>query len=614
MIFTIELDAFLPHMFPTPGLYDLTPKIGRQRIGLTRQSSQRPRPLLQSNNSLANVRRDTPTRTLAKVSDPVKHEDPEEDILPSPVDIDSSDDCLEADLPVNPSRTMPPRVASHEVEEEDIFRPPDGSDSSDDDGRANMKKIVFTNGSSQPGSQATKSTNTQKTKAKNTTINASVATSKARRSTRTEIVSTQDGGSSSPKRKSQEEPSSYGSGMVDAFGWVNSKKPKTKRSSQARYGKTTRQEDSPQKKFQKYDLGSDFEDSPKKKSISNQNLDLDSRASTPKKLIKISDLSSPAPTPDSTRKEFVMRDIDSSPLKKRDEPETLFNNPMDLSIASEVSESRPEDSLVASRKLRGRKKKQALEEPPLTQLPSFKMYDDMEELIGAARSMVDLEKDQLELIEDDFPTMIQRARCPMCNKPVDIDDLKAYGNMDTRKQEKFCQSHQKKTALEDWDAKGYPEIDWDHLDARISKHFKFIKKLINGGKSPYRDMFQQIVDTGQDRNLLKMNTNLIPGYFGGRGLRAISEIIMHEFTPLIKKRAVKDKLIAARTVVDFVQYVLVPEVTVLMIMEDMDVEVEEARDILKESAIIGELVHEEIKEVVTKRVNNSEDDDDDLDP
>jgi hypothetical protein len=198
------------------------------------------------------------------------------------------------------------------------------------------------------------------------------------------------------------------------------------------------------------------------------------------------------------------------------------------------------------------------------------------------------------------------AQCPMCKQVVDPEHLKKFGYMNTRMQEKFCQSHQKKSAYEEWKTKGYPDIDWTNLDSRIASHHSFIKKVITGADSHYRRVLEDNVRSGKERNLLKSTTNLTPGYYGNRGLRAISENIMQEFTPLLKKKAVKDKVMAARGVTGFVQSVIVPEVAVLLIKEDMDVEVEEARDILANSADIGELVHDEIRDVVTRRVNDSE--------
>jgi hypothetical protein len=81
---------------------------------------------------------------------------------------------------------------------------------------------------------------------------------------------------------------------------------------------------------------------------------------------------------------------------------------------------------------------------------------------------------------------------------------------------------------------------------------------------------------------------------------------MSKFTPLLKKRVVKDRLMAARGVTGFVQSVLVPEVAILLIEEDMNIEAHEAIAVLRESVKIGELVHEEIRDVVTRRAENSD--------
>lgn len=216
-----------------------------------------------------------------------------------------------------------------------------------------------------------------------------------------------------------------------------------------------------------------------------------------------------------------------------------------------------------------------------------------------------------EEVEDDIHlTMTQRARCPMCKAHVSSDELRAFGPMNIKKQERFCRSHRKREAEEEKELKGYPDIDWKNLDSRISKHHSFIKKLINGEESHYRGRLSEKVNAGKERSLLTTTTNLTPGYYGARGLRVISENIMRKFTPLLKKQMVQDRLMSSRGFTPYVQAVLVPELAVLLIMEDMNVGIEEARDILDDSASFGELLNEEIREVVKKKVDDSEDSDD----
>ena len=283
--------------------------------------------------------------------------------------------------------------------------------------------------------------------------------------------------------------------------------------------------------------------------------------------------------------------------------------------SQDISGTDPDGSLPATTTRNARN--MPADEPLATQTATFKLPCIDEVLIGTAQSLASSASAVLPAIsttlsddddEDDFAAVAHRARCPMCNKPVDAEDISAIGEMNTRMQERFCRSHQKKTALDDWQLKGYPDIDWEMLDSRISKHHKYIKRLINGENSYYRRTFNEKINAGKDRSLLKLTSNLTPGYYGPRGLRAISENIMGRFTPLLKRRSVKDRLISARGVTPYVQSVLVPEVAVLMIMDDLAVDIEEARDILTESSAIGELVNEEIRDVVRRRVDDSDED------
>ena len=328
---------------------------------------------------------------------------------------------------------------------------------------------------------------------------------------------------------------------------------------------------------------------------------------------------SPVSTPESVRKFRTVPSIPDSPPTKEDGQYPQFKKPdLDLSFDDNELPNLGTDTASPTRTRRAQRQIPQ-DEHPATQYPIFKAYDlgldgDIAE---NAQSLLKEYKDTLPFVStgltesDDFATMTQLGRCPMCGKAVNPADLRAYGDMNTRQQEKFCRSHQRKTAKEDWTLKGYPEINWKHLNSRISKHHSFIQKLVKGGRSHYRDVLEENVNAGKDRTLLKMTSNLTPGYYGSRGLHVISESIMQKFTSLLKKRAVRDRLMAARGVTGFVQAVLVPEVTVLLITEDMSVSIDEARDILAQSAGIGELVHEEIKDVVVRRLDDSENEGDD---
>lgn len=322
---------------------------------------------------------------------------------------------------------------------------------------------------------------------------------------------------------------------------------------------------------------------------------------------------SPEPTPKSARN---FRHLSLTPAKEERESQPVFKR-IDfdgMDDVFDISTTDPDRTLPTPS---GIIENKMVEASPETQKQAFKTYGFDDSLVEEAQALVQDSKDDLSVsartsIKDDtFATMTQRARCPMCNALVDPAEIRAYGNMNIRMQEKFCRAHRKKTAEKDWEEKGYPAINWEKLDSRISKHHALIKKLINGEDSYYRELMEDKVNAGKDRSLMKMTSNLTPGYYGTRGLRAISENIMHKFTPLLKKRIVEDKLMSARGFTPYVQSVLVPEVASRLIMEDLSVTLEKARDVLTESVEVGELLNDEIRDVVKRRIEDSEDEDED---
>lgn len=206
----------------------------------------------------------------------------------------------------------------------------------------------------------------------------------------------------------------------------------------------------------------------------------------------------------------------------------------------------------------------------------------------------------------------QGAVCPMCNERVDrelLDRFTKDRRMTIAQQQKFCQDHKLKSARDTWTDKGYPDIDWYQLETRISKHHGILKDILRGGASHYGDRFARKVKAGKSKTVLKTKQSLTPGYYGIRGLRLMTEDIIKRFSSLLREQAVRDRLVSARGHTAYVQAVLVPELTVRLIMEDMDVSEEEARSILQASIWIGDLLNEEDGDVVP---NEDEDDTDPL--
>lgn len=225
---------------------------------------------------------------------------------------------------------------------------------------------------------------------------------------------------------------------------------------------------------------------------------------------------------------------------------------------------------------------------------------------GSERIELDLDSNDSPLSDLDLSDLEEvvntpDAECPYCKMPVNRELLDSYSRgarMSVRMQRAFCVEHKKAEARDLWKARGYPDIEWKKLDMRISEHFGFLEKILKGGKSHYGDKLARDVKDGKSRNLMKAGFDSPPGYYGTRGFRAMQEAIFGRFSSLLRQRAVEDALVSSRGYSIYVQAVLVPELAVRLVMEDMDVGSEAARKILEESEAIGELLCEDIGDIV----------------
>ena len=72
-----------------------------------------------------------------------------------------------------------------------------------------------------------------------------------------------------------------------------------------------------------------------------------------------------------------------------------------------------------------------------------------------------------------------------------------------------------------------------------------------------------------------------------------SEFILDEFRPIFRRKTSIDALLRTVGVADYLNAILVPELTVMLIMEYMRVDKKMARNIFYQSAKLGELLNEE---------------------
>jgi hypothetical protein len=195
--------------------------------------------------------------------------------------------------------------------------------------------------------------------------------------------------------------------------------------------------------------------------------------------------------------------------------------------------------------------------------------------------------------DDDDPAPV--SLCPWCGEPVDEELLKKFSKgqrMNVRLQTRFCQRHKRDTAMEAWALKAYPAIDWDSLPQRIETHHDSLLDIVDGQESYYRSRLAEKINAGEARSMRK-EENLNPGYYGPRGFNLMCDRLVQRFSSLLKEKAVKDRVISGRGSAAFIQSVLVAELATFLIMEDMGVPYDEARDIMEESKAIGEIVCEE---------------------
>ncbi|PHH65467.1 hypothetical protein CDD81_2247 [Ophiocordyceps australis] len=249
----------------------------------------------------------------------------------------------------------------------------------------------------------------------------------------------------------------------------------------------------------------------------------------------------------------------------------------------------------------------AQDEPPSPCRPLFKVpleLSEIESRTDNANQVKDSSDVSHNEVGDDFDqspiialqeSKPEEPKCPWCGKVVDkklLDNFFQGKHMKVQMQMRFCQMHKKHTAVEAWQSRGYPDIDWKTLVSRFAVHRKFLLDIIHGEKSFFRAMQAHKIATGQARTVLKEG-NLNPGYYGPRGFDMMCDYLGEEYKNELKDRARSDRVIAGRGVAAFVQTVLVAELAVQLIKDDMGVSDEEAREILEDSKALGDLVHTE---------------------
>ncbi|KAI5307016.1 hypothetical protein KEM56_005598 [Ascosphaera pollenicola] len=202
--------------------------------------------------------------------------------------------------------------------------------------------------------------------------------------------------------------------------------------------------------------------------------------------------------------------------------------------------------------------------------------------------------------------------CPICSCPMydDLaDECQLVLTQPFRRQTAFCQRHTRKRALEEWEERSYPKIDWETFEERIASCFPTLEEIITGKRSSfYRKLMTKQADEEGDKSTMKKYRltvesknleSISTGYYGPRGAKLMVDTLIEHFARKMRKQATTDKLIKNASVAGFVQAVLVPELTLLFVKEDMHANDQDARRIIEESKRIGELLNDQPHESVT---------------
>lgn len=321
-------------------------------------------------------------------------------------------------------------------------------------------------------------------------------------------------------------------------------------------------------------------------------------------LIPGSEASSPFKSPRTSKvSKATIKERDSSSLSDIDSEDVLSDPPRPDN--GRGHDQKRKQKQKKEKETKRQPKKTAKNEPRqlsadenISQRPEFKMPDGYNDFASATElAGIDMPL-YLDTTTDEKSNLGPgQAPCPMCDEPVDKQWLSEYSKgqrMSIARQAKFCHQHKKRSARELSKVKGYPEVDWERLESRIRAHRPYLESLINGAESHFGERLREKIRAGRNRTLFTTDDYPVPGYYGLRGMSAMTESIVDVFSSLLRERAPLDRLISARGHTGYVQSVLVPELGVRLIKEDMSIADDgEARAVMRESRAVGVILNDE---------------------
>lgn len=228
--------------------------------------------------------------------------------------------------------------------------------------------------------------------------------------------------------------------------------------------------------------------------------------------------------------------------------------------------------------------------------------------------------------------------CALCEDAVDETEQLRFWALHprtVRNQMLFCKEHKRAKAQQEYTAQGFPAIDWPALPARIRALRPELVALLRNDtpeESAFRRAHTQrlasgkaaVLPRGKARKKAPAHDEAAPapqtdalglglggstGYYGARGKRVMMEVVSAELAEDIREVAARDPVVGRSGFAMFLQAVLVPELTLLLVMQDNEVGKGVAGQIVAQSAELGEVLNEEVGDEV--RLGSEDEDDDD---
>lgn len=219
----------------------------------------------------------------------------------------------------------------------------------------------------------------------------------------------------------------------------------------------------------------------------------------------------------------------------------------------------------------------------------------------------------LREIEDylhDIPAETFDEKCALCDESVTRDfywDFYKGKERNTANNQLFCREHKRNTILEEYKRMGFPEVQWSGLPERIHKFYPRLMAVLtnqyNTDESPseYRNKYSDRVEAGNNRSVRarldeESEPDLHTGYYGQRGWDVMMATITSLLLSEMRAHAKSDPIFRSSTTHIFTEQVLVPELTICLVMEDLDCSEKVAKKCIEDSADLGMILHEAIND------------------